>query len=275
MASHPTFDSNQLEENWSDWVSDPGAPLFNRAAQAKYYPGTALAPLMLAAALDGGTLPVLPPSLDFNHEGQEWICSLQPAVERDWGKVISNGCPNPLAYLLRSLSSDSVASLLNDAGFYTSPSVPLQSARPDPIPRFDSSVDAVFGFEAGRVSPLQMALAVAALSEGGQRPSPRLAMSVNTTAQGWVFLPSGSPKGFLTKSGADEAAMLLAASDLPIWESSGGTPRDLSGSVSWYLSGTLPSWQGTPLTLALVLEDYDPGLAKSIGRQMILTAQKY
>jgi cell division protein FtsW (lipid II flippase) len=276
MSTQPTFDANTLAESWSDWVSDPDAPLFNRTVQAKYPPGTALAPLVLAAALEHGSLPALPPSLDFNYEGRDWTCRLPGFVNEDWGRAISYGCPNPLADLLRNLSHNQLASLLFTAGFHAVPSIPLESAPADSVKKIENSIDAVFGPDSIKVTPLQMALAASALSESGARPSPRLAMSVNTPTQGWVFLPTGSPTSFLTEAGVDEAAMMLAASDLPIWESSGGTPQDGGDtSVSWYLSGTLPSWQGSPLTLALVLEEYNPGLARSIGRQLILTAQSH
>ncbi|MHC1785336.1 MAG: FtsW/RodA/SpoVE family cell cycle protein [Anaerolineaceae bacterium] len=273
ISSHPTFDSNQLEENWSDWVSDPDAPLFNRAVQAKFDTGTALAPFILAASLEDDVLPALPSSESFTYQGQIWECRLASIVNQEWGGAIAAGCPNPLASLTRRLPTDRLFDLLATAGFYSAPSVPLDSALPDPNLAIIDSIAGVFGSEMIQVSPLQMALAAAALSENGLRPMPRLAMSVNSPIQGWVILPGGDPVQFLPASGADLAATMLAAKDFPIWEASGGTPASSSGSVSWYLSGTLPSWQGTPLAMALVLEENNPGLAQSIGRQMILTAQ--
>ena len=46
-----------------------------------------------------------------------------------------------------------------------------------------------------RLSPLQVALAAAALSHDGLRPPPRLAMAVKTPSQGWVVLPPLSEAG--------------------------------------------------------------------------------
>jgi cell division protein FtsW (lipid II flippase) len=274
ISSHPTFNSNQLEQYWSDWVSDPDAPLFNRAVQAKFDAGSALAPFILAASLEDDGLPTLSSVETFSYQGQTWKCSLPGSITaQDWGGAISSGCPNPLAALTRHLPVDRLFNLLAAAGFYTAPSVPLDSASPDPNLAITDSIAGVFGSEMIQVSPLQMALAAAALSEGGLRPMPRLAMSVNSPLQGWVILPGSDPVEFLPASGTDSAATMLAADNFPIWEATGGTPPSNSGSVSWYLSGTLPSWQGTPLALALVLEENNPGLAKSIGRQMILTAQ--
>jgi cell division protein FtsW (lipid II flippase) len=36
MASHPTFDANQLEEKWDQLISDESAPLLNRATMGRY-----------------------------------------------------------------------------------------------------------------------------------------------------------------------------------------------------------------------------------------------
>jgi len=48
MASHPTFDPNQLDEEGSRLAHDPAAPLLNRAAQGQYPLGGALLPLVTA-----------------------------------------------------------------------------------------------------------------------------------------------------------------------------------------------------------------------------------
>jgi len=36
MASHPTFDSNRLDEDWSALIQDPASPLLNRATLGRY-----------------------------------------------------------------------------------------------------------------------------------------------------------------------------------------------------------------------------------------------
>lgn len=44
MASHPTYDPNQLDQNGADLAKDPHAPLLNRAVQGAYPLGTTSAP---------------------------------------------------------------------------------------------------------------------------------------------------------------------------------------------------------------------------------------
>lgn len=39
LASHPTFDANNLERDWERLVRDPAAPLLDRASSGKYPPG--------------------------------------------------------------------------------------------------------------------------------------------------------------------------------------------------------------------------------------------
>jgi hypothetical protein len=50
MASHPTYDPNQLSEIAADLLSDPSKPLINRAASGLYPIGSAIEPF--AGALD-------------------------------------------------------------------------------------------------------------------------------------------------------------------------------------------------------------------------------
>jgi cell division protein FtsW (lipid II flippase) len=49
MASHPTFDPNQLDTQASTLLEDPNSPLLDRAAQGVYPPGDALQPFFQAA----------------------------------------------------------------------------------------------------------------------------------------------------------------------------------------------------------------------------------
>ncbi len=49
MASHPTYDPNELDQQGSELARDPHAPLVNRAAQGAYLLGTTTAPFMVLA----------------------------------------------------------------------------------------------------------------------------------------------------------------------------------------------------------------------------------
>jgi hypothetical protein len=142
-------------------------------------------------------------------------------------------------------------------GFYSEPQlrmlVAIASTSPDDL----------------RVSPLQMALATAALSNNGVRPAPRIALAVNTPQQGWVILPAlGKPVEALPAPFARETAQALAGEN-PYWSytsKAGKTP------LTWYLAGTLPDWSGTPLALVVLLEENNQTLAEEIGGELLNTA---
>jgi cell division protein FtsW (lipid II flippase) len=120
-----------------------------------------------------------------------------------------------------------------------------------------------------RVSPLQMALATAALSNDGIRPPARIAVAVKTPQQGWVVLPAlDKPVEALPESDVREKAQALAE-EKSYWSFTGAgdeTP------ITWYLAGTLPDWSGTPLALVVLLEKDTPMLAEEIGGELFETA---
>lgn len=51
IASYPTYDASELLENYSELLSDPSNPLFNRALQGVYAPGSTFKPAVTIAAL--------------------------------------------------------------------------------------------------------------------------------------------------------------------------------------------------------------------------------
>jgi cell division protein FtsW (lipid II flippase) len=157
-----------------------------------------------------------------------------------------------------------VTGLYASLGFYTTPELRL------PVSAAVSSAST----DELRLSPLQMALAAAALSHDGIRPAPRLAMAVHTPAQGWVILPASSdPLQALPAQGARQAAGTLMVSGQPFWEWI--SPASQSDhSYTWYLGGTLPDWQGTPLAVVVLLENDNSLLAQSIGEALLKLAIK-
>jgi cell division protein FtsW (lipid II flippase) len=128
-------------------------------------------------------------------------------------------------------------------GFYTTPALRLPVAA------------AVELSNPVQVSPLQMALAAATLSNKGVRPPPRLAMAVKTPTQGWVVLPPLSdPVQTLPANNADASAQALMVDNHPFWQWDALASQGKQ-TISWALGGTLPDWQGTPLATVILLED--------------------
>ncbi|MFN2119966.1 MAG: FtsW/RodA/SpoVE family cell cycle protein [Anaerolineales bacterium] len=201
--------------------------------------------------------------------------------------------PNDLAMLGPALANDKASPLLNRAalGSYSAGNaiLPLVRASGASLPADVSNALRRAGFDeapavrmpvsqaavaspAGsvRVSPLQMAAAAAALSSGGIRPAPRIALAVDTPQQGWVVLPAlGTPFTEFSADAADATAAAFAKPDQAYWEWTTTAISDDNSAVTWYLAGTLPSWRGTPLTLVMTLESEDASAATTIGETIM------
>jgi cell division protein FtsW (lipid II flippase) len=269
MASHPYYDPNQIDTQWLNWIQDESAPLLNRATQGQYPPGTAIGPFFLANAIARGALPLPPNVLSRPYNEDVWSCTTEPPPSPGWGTIISNGCPGGVAFLAEGLSPSELIALYRALGFGETPRIRLPVAVPAPIIAFTDPELARLGQADTLISPLQMALAAAALSGNGERPSPLLATSYLSTLNDWVVLPDGIPTPALALTSAQEVANLLGIADSPFWQSlgTGFTPE---GPVTWYLAGTRPgTWQGTPLALVLILESDDPETAQAIGEEIL------
>jgi cell division protein FtsW (lipid II flippase) len=279
MASSPNFDANQLNNTWESLVSDPNSPLLNRAVMGMYPAGNALGGYLLAASqVDPGAQYG---SVDLTG------CALVPAG-LTWGEVIAAGCTEPIKQLLSTLSGQELIDIFDQLGLYKAPPFPvetLSSSKPDAISNpltyvIGQNTDPQTG-DRLQVTPLQMALAAAALSSQGALPPPRLVMSVDTPQSGWVTLPvTSQPQQALPAVIANNTAGALGSGDMPIWQvvaadkgnlSTGGTNTVNSG-YSWYLGGTSPDWNGVPLSLAVVLEEDNPQRVQQIGRSMFQAA---
>lgn len=119
------------------------------------------------------------------------------------------------------------------------------------------------------VSPLQMALASAALSAHGIVPAPSIASAVNTPAQGWIVLPViGTPFEAMLPSQADEAAQSFIQNGNSYW-SHIGHASESDSSVTWFIAGTPPNWGGTPIVVVVLIEEDNAGLAQRIGEELI------
>lgn len=123
-----------------------------------------------------------------------------------------------------------------------------------------------------RVSPLQMALAAATLSNDGIRPLPRLVMAVDTPIQGWVVLPAlGESMKVFPSANAVGTAQGLMISGQPFWQWNARATQE-NHTFSWSLGGTLPNMQGSPLAVVVLLEENNLNKAGLIGRTLLEAA---
>ncbi len=153
----------------------------------------------------------------------------------------------------------------NQLGLYNAPDLRLPVGTPSEFGEIENL----------RVSPLQLILAFAPLSNNGIRPAPRIALAVDTPTQGWVILPAnGDPLKVMEEANAQQAVESLRVADRPFWRfASRSNEKDKF--FAWFVAGTLPNWQGTPLTLVVLLEEdnalplQDLRLANSMGEALL------
>ncbi len=253
MASQPTFDANLLDEIGADLLAAPGSPLLNRATQGNYPAGTSLAPFLLAETYQQGLeLPPFPASLLVEQDERLIRCTLRGEGAPDWVNALPAGCPRPLLTLGGALG-DRLAEMAGKIGLqYTSGEAELLAIGQN-----------------ARITPLAMAQAAASLGNDGLVPAAQLPLAVNIPGTGWVILPpQGQPRSAFSAEAANRAALALRAGENPYWESMGRF-ESRANPIIWYLGGTLPDWQGTPLAIVVALEADDPALAREIGRGLL------
>lgn len=268
MASHPAFDANRLEVTWSELITDPNTPLINRAIQGRYQVGAALGPFLLAAASARGSLPPEPETLAFKTDDLNQDCALA-VTELSWSQAVAAGCPGAVFQLGGSLGKDDLTSLIADLGFLETPDLGSVTGTVNLAAFSENWQDVLAGRVDFRISPLQMALAAASLTAGGQRPSPQLSLAVNNAQTGWTMLsPSGKATRVFSPAAAETAVNLLGQPELLIWASTAQTPDG----TTWFIGGTLPAWSGSPLALVVFLEQEDAYLALEVGQAVLRAA---
>ncbi len=268
LISTPTFDPNRLDETWDDLLADPRAPLLNRATQGAYPVGAALGPFLLAAtATQSGSAPT---SAFLTLDETTLTCAFLP-TDPSWAAAIQAGCPTPVSELGSRLNITQLTALFTHLGFYSSPAIRLPTTNSLATQMKDPAI-AALGQDLA-LSPLQLALAAATLSNQGNLPAPRLAVAYHSPDNGWTLLPPlGAPFDVFSVTSANQTANALVAPTNSHWESMAliTTQTDeQTQSFTWYLGGTLPDWMGTPVVAVVLLENGDVELAQAIGQGVL------
>ena len=273
MASHPYFDSNDLEGNWDALLKDENAPLVNRTTQGLYPAGGTLFPFILADQGDLLSTYPDPESLLSDLSGS-LDCAISPA-DTTWADLAGNGCLGAQADLTAIIGLDPLISLYERMGFYSSPALHLPVAEVDPPTVADP--EAFFrGMESINVSPLQMAAAASALSNDGVLTAPRIVIGYQDPDGEWVTLPKlGENRTVLSSEGAIQVATLLSIEGSPFWQLSSAVSTTEDEPISWFVAGTTSDWQGQPYVVVVVLEDDAPWEASYIGTAILEQVIQY
>lgn len=275
MVSHPTYDPNQLDEQFEQLSADERAPLLNRVTQGQYQPGLVLQPFILAAALDLGLLTLndavgsseyagRPVEIGGHYQG----CQEQPPQGATWAVALASRCPAPMLDLARSMTKAELVRIFEQFGFTSVPELSIAAEASDADSISDLEL-ALLGQEELTVSPLQVALALVSLANGGQLSQANLVMGVEDQQGG--FLPRLVEDSSVGAVGASSARSVLAA--LPVHEGIGEyATLAYSASVdeanAWYL-GLAPNVSPRYAVVVIVEEVGDVASAERIGRALL------
>jgi cell division protein FtsI/penicillin-binding protein 2 len=210
------------------------------------------------------------PTFNPNH-----LNEVGPQLNKDPGKPLINRTVQgvyptgtllePFAQALDGISQQSGSDEQNvyeSFGFKNTPQLQFETA--ESVTNADE--------EGIHISPLHAVLAAAALSNHGVVPAPRIAAAVDTPREGWVVLSApGEPFEAVKPAQADEAAAANIQEGHNYW-SHIGRATGKEGPVTWFVAGTPPNWQGTPLAVVVLLEEDNERQAQWIGQELLTDA---
>ncbi len=254
MASSPSYDPNLVERHFgaisgqaTGFNCSPPAPLLNRATDGLFTPGSTFKVITAAAALDTGTFT---PESSFDDPG---YCI-------EYGKKVSNyadqsgpevfGRVNFVTALEHSINAVfceigkklgplTVLDYARRFGFYSDPPLETPSAERAPSGLYDhgrlfrphdpNQVDPgrlAFGQERMQVTPLQMAMVVAGIANGGVVMQPYVVEKITAPDGGTVSRTR--PKVLSTAVKPETAAELTSMMEAVV-RSGTGTAAQISG----------------------------------------------
>ncbi len=283
LASSPTFNPEQLDEDWERLSEDPSAPLVNRATQGLYQPGAALQTIIVAEALRVGCgrladpVPNATASVQIN--GTPVGCSATLPETRTLADAYAAACPVPIEHLGECLGAEGIAQAIAGWGLTTPPrlEIPTEAAdwTAEPMSTSASLRAEAVGQGSLTVSPLQMALIAGTLANEGRMPAPRLVQGVQDAAGEWQEQPPlGEPHTVVAASVAGE---LLSA-----WQHSGDTVAAYWGIAiagkgqpphTWFL-GVAPADAPRYAVAVLLEHPADRRRAGEIGKALLDAATR-
>ena len=189
MVSIPDFDPNDVPDQFRELNADEASPLFNRATQGRYPPGSTMKVVTAAAALDSGEF--TPGStLDGSSPKRIGGVELQNFGNQSYGptsltEALTNSVNTVWAQVAQRLGQEEYYEYMERFGFNVEPPIDYPANQLTPSGVFgrrglldeDDPVDigrVAIGQERLQVTPLQMATVAATVANEGARMEPRL-----------------------------------------------------------------------------------------------------
>jgi peptidoglycan glycosyltransferase len=189
MVSIPEYDPNQIPKHFAQLNRDSSAPLFNRATQGGYPPGSTMKVVTATAALDSGELtpsstfsgrsPITIEGVPLSNSGGEQFGTI------DMTTALTNSVNTWWAQAGEKLGKDTMFKYMDRYGFDAKPRLDYPSFQlaasgvyeGNRLLGLSDTIDigrVAIGQERLRVTPLQMAEVAATVANKGELMEPRL-----------------------------------------------------------------------------------------------------
>lgn len=191
-ASHPTFSPGEFvpsmsEAQYQALASDPKAPFFPRPWAGQYPPGSIFKPFSALGGMNAGVI-----------RGLSTLCPCESSYEvagrkfHNWSDknegwmdvrtALMRSCNTWFFQVAEKSGSLPILATASDFGLGAKPAFPLTGTSAGRLPSETGGAQAAANLSIGQgdllVSPLQMALAMAGIANGGYVPKPRLILQI-------------------------------------------------------------------------------------------------
>ncbi len=267
ISNSPTFNANDLDANWQTWMSDKTAPLLNRVTLGQYPIGVSTGAFLMADFNNGHYLPSKTPANSWNTEfGQKYSCAIDPGNDPTWQDLITSGCTDALITLMQSYTPLDLMSFYEEIGLTSKATTQVESTDNwtfTPV----KSLPEFFVTDTIRISPLQMAIATAELTNGGEKVTPIFVTAYQNSRGEWKYLSTAPTKGSIESFSHSQLVNSLIQPDTLNWQVVARV-KDQEKWVSWFVGGTPSNWKGVPIAVVVVLENGTPEDAATIGQSI-------
>lgn len=212
MTSSPAFNPETLDADWESLLADPDAPLLNRATQGRYQPGEILQSVLLGVGLNTG---VVSPDDEWQGRRVVSVGDVTLPCAGDAGNAITlatayiEACPAPFQRVAGLLGAERLLAGLEDFALIVPQPFVLPVEPADPGVTVESLEMLAVGQGDLTVSPLQMALVAAALSDNGRLPAPVLVEGQRAPGGQWQETVPGNARGTISRAAVDAVKELM------------------------------------------------------------------
>ena len=225
LASYPTYSLSTFRENISELSNDSMRPMWNRATQGKYAPGSTLKPLTGIAALESGATTVR----EKIYDSGKWVYpGYSASYTYCWKRsghgalnvrgAIMNSCNYYFAEMGYRMGMDTLRKYYADFGLGAPTGIEIG----DTAGRLPSQNEgenlapwAAFGQANQEYSPLQLANYIATLCGGGERYATHLLKNVRSSGSGTLeYVYDAAPVETVSMSSENLSAVLAGMHDL-------------------------------------------------------------